>query len=133
MANKLRNLWHVRKRMNWSFPVENPVPCSELCHSPAVIKTNKRKEACNLSQQRRRASLKICIATRRLRLETNLIPEFVGFTVYFNQDEYKGVPVPVTAKCDFALTDKFNLQGNIGAAGSIRRCRFDLLKDQSRL
>jgi len=30
MANKLRNLWHVRKRMNWSFPVENPVPCSEL-------------------------------------------------------------------------------------------------------
>lgn len=30
MANKLRNLWHVRKRMNWSFPVENPVPCAEL-------------------------------------------------------------------------------------------------------
>ncbi|KYM85305.1 hypothetical protein ALC53_04548 [Atta colombica] len=69
MANKLRNLWHVRKRMNWSFPVENPVPCAELCHSPAVIKTSKRKEACNLSQM----SLKICIASRRLQQKKNLV------------------------------------------------------------
>ncbi|EGI65210.1 hypothetical protein G5I_06388 [Acromyrmex echinatior] len=191
MANKLRNLWHVRKRMNWSFPVENPVPCAELCHSPAVIKTSKRKEACNLSQQRGRMSLKICIATRRLQL-SNLIPESVGFTVYFNlgngalkerpqnqrtmasictkratkccklyhvasdfagdfvdevekknlvllndmikefrlvQDEYKSVPVPATAKCDFALTDKFNLQGNIGAAAPLFRIVVPLRND----